>query len=107
MPTATRALDQTCLAQKRAETAGTIIEHGHQGSQGLEAGDQIEDHQDQENKMRRRTMPTNGPQEPGIDAFDDEGPIDHCQAQQRDCGDGSHQEQGGVIHRQDGTEQPG
>ena len=91
------------------ETGGSRRHHHqaycHQGTQGPEPRHQIEDHQDEEGKVHGRTPPRYGPQVAGIEAFDDEGPVDNRQDRKRHRGDGGDQNQGGIIHRQNSAKE--
>ena len=55
--------------------------------------------------MHCRPPSAHGSQVAGIEAFDDEGPVDNRQGKKGDGSNGRHQDQVGIIHRQNGAEQ--
>src|SRR5882724_10622558 len=91
------------------ETRGSGRQHHqpdrHQRAEGLEAGDEVEDDEDEEQDVVHRAMAADRAQEAGVEAFDQERAIDHRQRGDREARDRAHQEQRTVVHRQDGAEQ--
>ena len=77
----------------------------HQRAEGVEAADEVEDHQRHEGHVRHRAGAADDPEEPRIEALHDQRAIDDRERDQRHGGDGQDEHQRRVVQRQHRAEQ--
>ncbi len=76
-----------------------------QRTERLEAGDEIEHHQQQEKEMIDRPAPADGPQKTGIEALHHQRPIDDGERQERHGSDRADLVEGRGVDGEDGPEE--